>query len=92
LQAHHGYVGEEEKNDENDESNSSGNDSENRQQNTERGSDRLRSSSDTRVGSQERQTNDISGAQVDPEKGRDVSVVTWFGENDPEVSAIDLTR
>jgi hypothetical protein len=45
-----------------------------------------RNSSDTRVGSGEAQRNEVSGVPVDPEKGRDVTIVTWFGDNDPEVS------
>lgn len=27
----------------------------------------------------------ITGQVIDPEKGRDVTMVTWFGDNDPEV-------
>lgn len=44
-----------------------------------------RNSSDTRVGSGEAQRNKVSGVPVDPEKGRDVTIVTWFGDDDPEV-------
>jgi len=46
-----------------------------------------RNSSETRLGSLDngQQRNEISCVPVDPEKGRDVSVVTWYGENDPEV-------
>jgi DHA1 family multidrug resistance protein-like MFS transporter len=44
-----------------------------------------RNSSDTRVGSGEARRNEVSGVPVDPEKGRDVSIVSWFGDNDPEV-------
>ncbi|KAN0117373.1 putative caffeine resistance protein 5 [Hyaloscypha variabilis] len=43
-----------------------------------------RNSSDTRVGSGEARRNEVSGVPVDPEKGRDVSIVSWFGDNDPE--------
>jgi len=45
-----------------------------------------RNSSETRLGSLDngQQRNEISCVPVDPEKGRDVSVVTWYGENDPE--------
>ncbi|KAK2626858.1 hypothetical protein QTJ16_004033 [Diplocarpon rosae] len=44
-----------------------------------------RRSSGTRVASGEnRRTNAFSGVFVDPEKGRDVTIVTWFGDNDPE--------
>jgi hypothetical protein len=94
LQAHHGHVGEEEKDDENNDSNGNGNEnnSENQRQNTAHDADRHRSSSDTRVGSREQQRNDVSGVPVDPEKGRDVTIVTWFGDNDPEVSPTILSR
>ena len=44
-----------------------------------------RDSSDTEVGSGEVQRNEVSGHPIDPEKGRDVSIVTWFGDDDPEV-------
>jgi MFS transporter, DHA1 family, multidrug resistance protein len=44
-----------------------------------------RNSSDTRVGSGDAQRNEICGVPIDPEKGRDVSLVTWFGYDDPEV-------
>jgi DHA1 family multidrug resistance protein-like MFS transporter len=44
-----------------------------------------RNSSDTRVGSGEAQRNELSRVPVDPERGRDISIVTWFGDNDPEV-------
>jgi DHA1 family multidrug resistance protein-like MFS transporter len=44
-----------------------------------------RNSSDTQVGSGDAQRNEVSGVPVDPEKGRDVSIVTWFGDDDPEV-------
>ncbi|KAH8783964.1 putative caffeine resistance protein 5 [Hyaloscypha finlandica] len=43
-----------------------------------------RNSEDTQVGSGDAQRNEVSGVQVDPEKGRDVSIVTWFGDDDPE--------
>ncbi|KAG4411085.1 hypothetical protein IFR04_015784 [Cadophora malorum] len=45
-----------------------------------------RNSSETRLGSLDngQQRNEINCVPVDPEKGRDVSVVTWYGENDPE--------
>lgn len=43
-------------------------------------------SADTRLGRVDNaRTNDVSGVPVDPEKGRDVSIVTWYGDNDPEV-------
>lgn len=33
-----------------------------------------------------------SGVKVDPEKGRDVWIVDWFGPDDPEVSLITSLR
>ena len=30
------------------------------------------------------QINEASGVKVDPEKGRDINLVTWYDENDPE--------
>ncbi|KAK0104487.1 hypothetical protein ONS95_004776 [Cadophora gregata] len=47
---------------------------------------RPRNSSETRLGSMDngQQRNEVSGVLVDPEKGRDVSVITWYGEHDPE--------
>ena len=27
----------------------------------------------------------ITGQKIDPEKGRDTTIVTWYGDNDPEV-------
>jgi MFS transporter, DHA1 family, multidrug resistance protein len=44
-----------------------------------------RNSEDTQVGSGDAQRNEVSGVRIDPEKGRDVSIVTWFGDDDPEV-------
>ncbi|KAE8453818.1 hypothetical protein EG329_009330 [Mollisiaceae sp. DMI_Dod_QoI] len=42
-------------------------------------------SSDTRVGSpDDRRWNEVSGVVVDPEKGRDATIVTWFSDDDPE--------
>lgn len=49
-----------------------------------------RRSSDTRVGEQERR-NEASGVVIDPEKGRDVSLITWFGDDDPEVCSLTVT-
>lgn len=52
----------------------------------ERNQDRHRNSSDTRVGSYDNtRRNEASGTVVDPEKGRDLTIVHWFGDNDPEV-------
>jgi DHA1 family multidrug resistance protein-like MFS transporter len=95
--AHHGHTGEEEKEEKDDEKNDSGeensgdesfeNDSSTeRPTREERNQENARrSSSDTRVGTDGTHRNEVSGVAVDPEKGRDVSIVTWYGENDPEV-------
>ena len=43
-------------------------------------------SSQTRTGDGEQQVSStITGQRIDPEKGRDGTTVTWFGDNDPEV-------
>ena len=45
-------------------------------------------SSDARVRGQEHEqqlSSTITGQVIDPEKGRDVTIVTWFGDDDPEV-------
>jgi DHA1 family multidrug resistance protein-like MFS transporter len=98
--AHHGHTGEEEKEEKDDEKNNSGEDesgpgkdesfendsSTQRLAGEERNQENSRrSSSDTRAGADRTHRNEVSGAAVDPEKGRDVSIVTWYGENDPEV-------
>jgi DHA1 family multidrug resistance protein-like MFS transporter len=44
-----------------------------------------RQSSDTRVESQSQVRRTSSGVHMDPEKGREVSVITWYGDNDPDV-------
>jgi MFS transporter, DHA1 family, multidrug resistance protein len=41
-------------------------------------------SSRTRVESDNAHINHASGIKVDPEKGKDLHVVTWYGDNDPE--------
>lgn len=41
-------------------------------------------SSRTRAGSDQQQINGPTGRSIDQEKGRDVNVVDWFDENDPE--------
>ena len=46
-------------------------------------------SSQTRTGDGEHQlSSTITGQKIDPEKGRDITIVTWFGDNDPEVRAL----
>ncbi|KAK3626500.1 GTPase-activating protein [Elasticomyces elasticus] len=41
-------------------------------------------SSRTRVGDENGHRNHVSGIKVDPEKGRDLHVVSWYGPDDPE--------
>jgi MFS transporter, DHA1 family, multidrug resistance protein len=75
--AHHGHTGEEEKREEAGQKRGSvaeGNTTSDTQ-----------NSSDTQVESGEAGRNGVSGVPVDPEKGRDVSIVTWFSDDDPEV-------
>jgi len=36
-------------------------------------------------GSQSGTQNEVTGVRVDPEKGKDVNIVDWFGPEDPEV-------
>lgn len=47
------------------------------------------SAASSRTHSEEQKRNPLSstitGQKIDPEKGRDTSIVTWFGDNDPEV-------
>ena len=43
-------------------------------------------SSQTGAGDGEHQlSSTITGQKIDPEKGRDTTMVTWFGQDDPEV-------
>ena len=45
-------------------------------------------SSETTAEGEEREqqlSSTITGQVIDPEKGRDVTMVTWFGDKDPEV-------
>lgn len=44
------------------------------------------SSSSTRLGSE----SNVGGARIDQEKGRDVHVVDWYGQKDPEVGMRDI--
>ena len=37
-----------------------------------------------------RQVSNVTGTPVDPEKGRDLTIVDWDGPNDPEVNSRDL--
>lgn len=91
--AHHGHTGEEEKPDEKQEE-ASGIDGERQSGMDQNGSNDSRESQDTRVGSQEHTSptrNEASGVVVDPEKGRDATIVTWFSDDDPEVCYSDPT-
>ncbi len=46
-------------------------------------------SSQTRAGDTEHQmSTTITGQKIDPEKGRDITMVTWFGDDDPEVRTL----
>lgn len=47
-------------------------------------------SSQTRGGDGGHQlSSSITGQRIDSEKGRDATIVTWFGENDPEVRTLE---
>ncbi|KAL3427817.1 multidrug resistance protein [Phlyctema vagabunda] len=75
--AHHGHLGEAEK----DEAANKGNGN----QPTPQTAGVPRRSSDTAIdGPERRQINSVSGVPVDPEKGKDVTMVTWFSDDDPE--------
>jgi DHA1 family multidrug resistance protein-like MFS transporter len=84
--AHHGHTEEEETNEEEADASD---DSTQQQQRAgaveDNATANTRDSSDTEVGSANVQRNEVSGHPIDPEKGRDVSIVTWFGDDDPEV-------
>ena len=41
-------------------------------------------SSDTQVDERQHVINEVSSKKVDPEKGRDVHIVDWWGPDDPE--------
>jgi len=41
-------------------------------------------SSGSTVVDRDQQVNEVSGKRVDPEKGRDVHLVDWYGPDDPE--------
>jgi DHA1 family multidrug resistance protein-like MFS transporter len=105
--AHHGHTGEEEKEEKDDQKNDSGKDdsgegkdesfendsSTQRPTGEERNQENAtRSSSDTRVDADGTHCNEVSGVPVDPEKGRDMSIVTWYGEKDPEVFTLLLSQ
>jgi hypothetical protein len=79
--AHHGHTGEAKEQDEEKQDDKDG-----RQPNN---GDNPRDSDDTRVDSPENtRRNEVSGViVVDPEKGRDATIVTWFSDDDPEVDS-----
>lgn len=81
--AHHGHTGEEDENEEQDD---------NQQHDASRSGSTASSQSGTRVASRDAPHNEISGVRIDSEKGKDVNVVDWFGENDPEVSNLTPTE
>ena len=90
--AHHGHVG---PSDEGDKTNGESSANKNSRQTEQRhvntvsnnGLPSNRNSSDTRVDSQvNEQYNEVSGVRVDPEKGQDITIVTWYSDTDPEVS------
>lgn len=41
------------------------------------------STSRTRVGDDNSHVNEVSGIKIDPEKGRDLHMVSWYGPDDP---------
>ncbi|KAK8196736.1 GTPase-activating protein, partial [Zalaria obscura] len=45
---------------------------------------RTSSGSSTTLAGDDVQINHASGVKVDPEKGKDIHLVSWFGDNDPE--------
>lgn len=52
-------------------------------------------SSEARLGGEEHEqqlSSTITGQVIDSEKGRDVTMVTWFGDNDPEVRTSQHVR
>ena len=56
------------------------------------GANRSDESSQTGAGDGEHQlSSTITGQKIDPEKGRDTTMVTWFGNNDPEVRGYPQT-
>ena len=46
--------------------------------------DRLDSENSSRTRVADENVNHASGVKVDPEKGKDVHLVTWYGDDDPE--------
>ena len=44
--------------------------------------------SNTRASGTDQRINEFSGVPIDPEKGRDATIITWFSEADPEVRAL----
>jgi DHA1 family multidrug resistance protein-like MFS transporter len=77
--AHHGYIGDEQQNEEG---------GERQARPVQTISQESRDSSGTRLGSQGGRRNEASGVLVDPEKGKDVAIVTWLTDDDPEVCSL----
>jgi len=50
---------------------------------TEEPKDETDGSERTRVGGQDAQVNSVSGAKVDSENGKDIHLVSWYGDDDP---------
>lgn len=89
--AHHGTVGEEEK--EGKEEEKDGEDSEEQSSSPDaRHRSRHSSSADTRVNSQDQNVNrnEVTGHPVDPEKGKDLAIVDWYSDTDPEVCRLSF--
>ena len=85
--AQHGHTEEEDKDVDEDSETPEGEESDTQQrheQNTQQGT----TASNNRPGNQERQRNEGSGVMVDPEKGKDATIVTWYSDNDPDVRTI----
>lgn len=82
--AHHGHLGEEEKEGKDGEKDGEGEDSEGQSPDARHSS---RNSADTRVNSQDQDVgkNSLTGHPVDPEKGKDMTIVDWYSDTDPEV-------
>ena len=85
--AHHGTVEEEKKEEEGKKTGNedAGEDQQPDRQQGSHGAQASRNSSNTQLGD-ETPRNEVSGVPIDSEKGRDASIVTWFSDEDPEVS------
>lgn len=72
---------EEPKDDEKDDDKDNEKDSEKREGSN--GGNETDSSERTRVGEQDARVNSVSGAKVNPEDGKDIHLVSWYGDDDP---------